>query len=424
MEISTKSKEELYEQLDRYRKENDELLFQLEEKSIELEGTRAQVRVLEKLQHQSRNPSFETKTDSSKTGENFTFLENDHLRSKGFSESEINRARQIFLESQNKKVDKSEIVKILNRTKNASPQRLSDLNNSFDLDKSSNVIPILALPLPVMTSHHSSGTESTQALEISSELEAEMARGEKCESLKNDKSPYRRRPSKIPLNISKTSKSLKSGLVENPSYLKKSDVELNKSKDFNNVSSLKKCSLENSQSSINCRSPSQNPMSMKYNSVGRTSSQLSIASQKSHTSASRPEKRKSLTNSQKEEGSLTSGKNLSLKQTTNFSNIRQRDTLSRKTQNDSWENSGKRTIRSSLRESFRNKISIDGNGGSLKKDGSLSGVGRKDSLQLKQNRSNPVQQKTNLNKSILAPEGDNTKVRPAKLSFLSNWLKF
>lgn len=417
LESSLKFKEDLREQLDKYKKENDELLFRLEEKKIQLEGTRAQVRVLEKFHHQPK-PSYETRMESSKSGENFTFLENDHLRSKGFSENEINRARQIFLESQNKKVDKSEIMRILNRTKNPSQEVTQ---TSFELSKSNNVIPIIALPVTAMTSHQSSGTESTHALEISSELEADMARGNessKNESLKNEKSPYKRRPSKIPLNIQKTQKSLKSvTLNEGSPSLKKSDGDLNKS--------LKKSSLDNSQSSMTSRSPSQNACSIKYNSVGRTGSQLSIASQRSisHGTSNRQEKKKSLTTGSQKEDSLSSGKNMSLKQTTNFSNVRQRDTLSRKSQSDT--NSveggfGKRTTRSSFRESFRSRISIDGNGASLRKESLLSG-GRKDSLQLKQNRSNQVHQVSNLNKSVLSTESD--KVRPAKLSFLSNWFK-
>ncbi|XP_048513138.1 uncharacterized protein LOC105687879 isoform X2 [Athalia rosae] len=41
----------LTERLDKSREENDDLRFQLEERNIELEGTRARVRVLERLQH-------------------------------------------------------------------------------------------------------------------------------------------------------------------------------------------------------------------------------------------------------------------------------------------------------------------------------------------------------------------------------------
>ncbi|KAK6633899.1 hypothetical protein RUM44_004506 [Polyplax serrata] len=427
LELSAKSKDDLYQQLDKYKKENDELLFQLEERNIELEGTRAQVRVLEKYQHHPKPETISRKVESSKSEENFTFLENDHLRSKGFSESEINRARQIFLESQSKKVDKSEIVKILNRTKNASPQRQNDLNNSFDLDKTGSVIPTMALPWPIMASHQSSGTESTQALEISSELEADMARVDKCDSMRNEKSPYKRRPSKIPLNIQKTSKSLKSVTSESgSSYLKKSDGDLNRSKDLN--ISLKKCSLDNSNISVMSRSPPQNPTSIRYSSVGRTGSQLSMASQKSQTQstvASKSDKRKSLTNgAQREESSLSSTKNPSLKQTTNFSSVRQRDTLTRKGQNDSWDGHGKKTLRTSLRDSFRSKVSNDGTQSAGKKEGSLTGV-RKDSVQQRQARPNPSQQqKTNISKTIMSTDGDSTKVRPAKLSFLSSWLKF
>ncbi|KZC04988.1 hypothetical protein WN55_06004 [Dufourea novaeangliae] len=45
-----KSTETLSERLDKAREENDDLRFQLEERNIQLEGTRARVRVLEKLQ--------------------------------------------------------------------------------------------------------------------------------------------------------------------------------------------------------------------------------------------------------------------------------------------------------------------------------------------------------------------------------------
>ncbi|XP_014478445.1 PREDICTED: uncharacterized protein LOC106746388 [Dinoponera quadriceps] len=45
-----KSTETLSERLDKAREENDDLRFQLEERNIELEGTRARVRVLERLQ--------------------------------------------------------------------------------------------------------------------------------------------------------------------------------------------------------------------------------------------------------------------------------------------------------------------------------------------------------------------------------------
>ncbi|EEB19383.1 conserved hypothetical protein [Pediculus humanus corporis] len=410
LETLVKSKDDLYEQLDKFKKENDDLLFQLEEKNIELEGTRARVRVLEKIQqHQPTRPTFESNVSKHSAGENFTFLENDHLRSKGFSESEINRARQIFLESQNKKVDKLEITKILNRSKtlsssSSSTHNVSNVNaggsigigSGYELEKSGNMIPILALPLPTMASHQSSGTESTQALEISLELEADnlVDKVEKSESLKNEKSPYKRRPSKIPLNISKTSKCMKSGLSEGSIFSKKSDGELNKTKESNNGGSLKKMSLDNNNSSHNSINFKNQNLSMKsYNSVG-----------------GRP------------------------------------NTLSRKNQNETWDNannhtnnnSNKRTLRSSFRESVRSKISIDGNVSNLKRDGgSLSGGSggtRRDSLssQLKQNRTNSTtnQQKTNnniTNKSIISTESvdnNNTKVRPTKLSFLSNWLRF
>ena len=481
LETLVKSKDDLYEQLDKFKKENDDLLFQLEEKNIELEGTRARVRVLEKIQqHQPTRPTFESNVSKHSTGENFTFLENDHLRSKGFSESEINRARQIFLESQNKKVDKLEITKILNRSKTLSSSSSSSSNNvsnvntggsigmgsGYELEKSGNMIPILALPLPTMASHQSSGTESTQALEISLELEADnlVDKVEKSESLKNEKSPYKRRPSKIPLNISKTSKCMKSGLSEGSIFSKKSDGELNKTKESNNGGSLKKMSLDNNNSSHNSINfKNQNLFMKSCNSVGgRPSSQTSL-SQKNHapttvtttvttTTTTKSDKRKSLTSAQnviKDENSLTtttsSNKSMNLKQTTNFLNVRQRDTLSRKNQNETWDNTNnhtnngnKRTLRSSFRESVRSKISIDGNVSNLKRDGgSLSGGSggtRRDSLssQLKQNRTNSTtnQQKTNnniTNKSIISTESvdnNNTKVRPTKLSFLSNWLRF
>ncbi|OAD57380.1 hypothetical protein WN48_02181, partial [Eufriesea mexicana] len=52
-----KSTETLSERLDKAREENDDLRFQLEERNIELEGTRARVRVLERLQ---QRPPTET----------------------------------------------------------------------------------------------------------------------------------------------------------------------------------------------------------------------------------------------------------------------------------------------------------------------------------------------------------------------------
>ncbi|XP_043489314.1 J domain-containing protein DDB_G0295729 [Polistes fuscatus] len=48
-----KSTETLSERLDKAREENDDLRFQLEERNIELEGTRARVRVLERLQQRA-----------------------------------------------------------------------------------------------------------------------------------------------------------------------------------------------------------------------------------------------------------------------------------------------------------------------------------------------------------------------------------
>lgn len=59
-----KSTETLSERLDKAREENDDLRFQLEERNIELEGTRARVRVLERLQQ--RPP---TETDPEADGE-------------------------------------------------------------------------------------------------------------------------------------------------------------------------------------------------------------------------------------------------------------------------------------------------------------------------------------------------------------------
>ncbi|XP_045466053.1 uncharacterized protein LOC123674926 isoform X3 [Harmonia axyridis] len=50
LESATKVEVDLVDKLSKVREENEELKFQLEDKSIELEGTRAQVRVLEQLQ--------------------------------------------------------------------------------------------------------------------------------------------------------------------------------------------------------------------------------------------------------------------------------------------------------------------------------------------------------------------------------------
>ncbi|XP_063975233.1 uncharacterized protein Jvl isoform X1 [Diachasmimorpha longicaudata] len=55
-----KSTETLSDRLDKVREENDELRYQLEERNIELEGTRARVRVLEK---QQQRPSTEPLND-------------------------------------------------------------------------------------------------------------------------------------------------------------------------------------------------------------------------------------------------------------------------------------------------------------------------------------------------------------------------
>ncbi|XP_043802061.1 uncharacterized protein LOC122719888 isoform X2 [Apis laboriosa] len=57
-----KSTETLSERLDKAREENDDLRFQLEERNIELEGTRARVRVLERLQQ--RPPTEADPTDA------------------------------------------------------------------------------------------------------------------------------------------------------------------------------------------------------------------------------------------------------------------------------------------------------------------------------------------------------------------------
>ncbi|KAL0126626.1 hypothetical protein PUN28_005172 [Cardiocondyla obscurior] len=56
-----KSSETLSERLDKSREENDDLRFQLEERNIELEGTRARVRVLERLQ---QRPPTETEPEA------------------------------------------------------------------------------------------------------------------------------------------------------------------------------------------------------------------------------------------------------------------------------------------------------------------------------------------------------------------------
>nr|XP_024214278.1 uncharacterized protein LOC106692380 isoform X1 [Halyomorpha halys] len=53
LERLTRIRETLTRQLDKYKEENEDLKFQLEEKSIELEGTRARVRLLERG-HESR----------------------------------------------------------------------------------------------------------------------------------------------------------------------------------------------------------------------------------------------------------------------------------------------------------------------------------------------------------------------------------
>ncbi|GLH13860.1 Uncharacterized protein GBIM_18345, partial [Gryllus bimaculatus] len=53
---ASRSSVHLVEQLDKVKDENDDLRFRLEEKSIELEGTRARVRVLERLQQKTAPP--------------------------------------------------------------------------------------------------------------------------------------------------------------------------------------------------------------------------------------------------------------------------------------------------------------------------------------------------------------------------------
>ncbi|XP_075217083.1 javelin-like isoform X2 [Lycorma delicatula] len=50
LEKLSRLKTDLSHQLDKFKEENDDLRFQLEEKSIELEGTRARIRLLERLQ--------------------------------------------------------------------------------------------------------------------------------------------------------------------------------------------------------------------------------------------------------------------------------------------------------------------------------------------------------------------------------------
>ncbi|KAI4457725.1 wasp interacting protein-related [Holotrichia oblita] len=57
LESAVKKEEGLTDELDKAREENEELKFQLEDKNIELEGTRARVRVLEQLQKPSAIPS-------------------------------------------------------------------------------------------------------------------------------------------------------------------------------------------------------------------------------------------------------------------------------------------------------------------------------------------------------------------------------
>ncbi|XP_063238109.1 uncharacterized protein LOC134539760 isoform X3 [Bacillus rossius redtenbacheri] len=61
LEKSERAHGDLQEQLDKVKDENEDLRFQLEEKSIELEGTRARVRVLERLQHKA--PAAEERPD-------------------------------------------------------------------------------------------------------------------------------------------------------------------------------------------------------------------------------------------------------------------------------------------------------------------------------------------------------------------------
>lgn len=438
LETSLKSQEDLCEQLDKYKEENDELKFQLEERNIELEGTKAQVRILEKLQAQSKLQTESNLPETLKPDENFPFLENDHLRLKGFSETEINRARHIFLSSQNKKVEKSEVLRVLKRPvkSNDSLVEKLELPNGFELSKkNSNVIPVLALPMPIMSSNLSSEAESTQALEISSELESDMARTEKNESLKNDKSPYRRRPSRIPLNIQKSPKALANSNKKTTTFsalaAKSANGDANKHKDNTTTTltmTFKKTSLaDNANDSISShRSPLRNSSLAKGSSLNRVNSPSSITSQRYHTSATpiRQDKRKSLNNSLKDDSSHSSNsfasKNLSLKQTTNFSNIRQRDTLSRKNNTESLDSTNKKTLRGTLRESFRTKSSNESLSNGSKRDTLTS---RKESVQQKQNRTVSPSSTHKNSKAILVNDTDVTKVRPTKLSFWSNWLK-
>lgn len=352
---TVKSHVDIVEQLEKMKDENDDLKFQLEEKSIELEGTRARVRVLERLQQKASQGAA-------------TLL----------------------------------------------PPEAS----------SNTILPLLALPMPADDNmHHSSSTESAHdhTMGVQSE-DGTSDQGEVKKTPELQQMSPRRRPSKIPLPGTKSVCAPKppSGKSASVSSRNRGSPPLKSRTDSNSSLSGKSTFRESSWKN---RSESNSSLTgggknRESPNGGRNSSLLG-----------RNNSRDSLNSCSKSRDSFT----------TSIGKTRGGDSLTgKKSVGDSISSSVSkgRTDTHSRQNSFSSNVSGSNRRESVSsakgKDSSFSSsIGRKGlhhqtsaSTRMGRGGSNNSNINQRIGNSNLNEQGDqNSKVRPTKLSFWSNWLK-
>ncbi|PSN42824.1 hypothetical protein C0J52_12683 [Blattella germanica] len=359
LERTVKSHVDLVEQLEKIKDENDDLKFQLEEKSIELEGTRAQVRVLERLQQKS-------------TQDITTIL-----------------------------------PPILPPEATMNP-----------------ILPLLALPMPNEDNiHHSSSTESAHdhTVEMQSE-EVTSDHGETKKTPQSQQMSPRRRPSKIPLPGTKSYCAPKppSGKSISITNRSRGSPSLKSRTDSNSSLSSK---LTTRESSWKNRSDSNSSLSgggkSRESPSGGRNSSLSGKNNSRDSLNSGSKSRDSITQpSAKTRGDSLSGRKSSGDSISSSVSKGRADTPTH--QNSFSSNvSG-----SNRRESLSSAKGKDAS--SFSSASGRKGLHHQNSTSARAGRggSNNSSINQRIGNSNLNEQSDqNSKVRPTKLSFWSNWLK-
>ncbi|KAJ9594678.1 hypothetical protein L9F63_014012, partial [Diploptera punctata] len=355
LEKTVKSHVDLVEQFEKIKDENDDLKFQLEEKSIELEGTRARVRVLERLNHK-------TTQDTSTT-----------------------------------------LPPILPIEATTNP-----------------ILPLLALPMPTEeNTHHSSSTESAHdhTVGMNSE-EGTSDHGETKKTTQTQQMSPRRRPSKIPLPGTKSYCAPKPPSGKSASITSRSRGSPSlKSRTDSNPS----LSGKTRESSWKNRSDSNSSLS------GGNKSRESPSGGRNSSLSIRNNSRDSLNSCSKNRDSMT----------TSFGKVRGDSLSGKKSSGDSISSSGGkgRADTPSHQNSFSSNVSGSNRResliGSKGKDSSSfsstsgrKGLHHQNSTSIRGGRGSNTNLNINQRIGNFTEQSDqNSKVRPTKLSFWSNWLK-